>query len=164
MLQVGLRGKPIHLMPNPPLFTKMFPDGVMSFIYPKNLIEWEKQLINYISNKSHRNHVAEIQYKYLNLHYSTENWKNQINTLYQKMSATNHQVKTNILSTFYSTVNEHILSNQDLRLKINHLSFSIYNLPFFQKIKHLLILVKYKPATVEISKKSILNFLFKNKA
>jgi glycosyltransferase involved in cell wall biosynthesis len=159
MLQAAIKGKPVHLLPNPyPIMRFFSDDGNNCFQYPKDKAEWVCKLKELIQNKQLRYNIKKRQLNFLRSNYQVKSWNLKVKSLYKDLVNTVHKVRGEVSSTYHVDDNEVFLSSLNPNFSIGHFNHC-YKLSFYAKIRHILFFVSHKPNSVVLGKRSLIQFL-----
>lgn len=120
LLQAGIKGIPFLLHYNPATVFRLCNENSENYVvYPKNLNEWHQSLNSLISDNNYRLKVAQHQQKFIQMHYSSENWAKRLNQIYGESENIKHQIYNSGNDLAFNNQDEKILMEMK-KIKINH--------------------------------------------
>ncbi len=146
-------------MYNPGGYIQRFSSPSQAFQYPLNKIDWQNQAGELIKSKSLRTAIAERQLLHLTNIYGAGKWESRLQRLYLDLKAQVHQPKIGSHTGHFMGPDEKELIEGARKRYLEHLSHT-ENLPFFQRVKHLVRILD-RPTGVSLSKRKLLTYLFK---
>ncbi|MXV52829.1 hypothetical protein GS399_17795 [Pedobacter sp. HMF7647] len=158
MLQAGLLGKTIHLMPSPFFLSKFFKSRY-PFEYASDANEWINKLDNLLKDDVAFKDIQDDQYSLLSVEYTKANWQKWVSSFYCKARNIKHITTISKKSKHYFGSNETALSLLDFHYSIPPL-IRYVDLNFINRLKQVFYFIQTGRSLKEIGRKKILDFLF----